>query len=337
MIQQELTETIDALTIPGKGILAADESLNTIGKRFTSIQLENTEEHRRQYRQLLCTTPNLSEFINGVILFEETLGQHDDQGKPLPQLLAEQDIVPGIKVDKGLINLPNTVGEKITQGLDGLSERLIQYKEQGARFAKWRNVYQISDLTPSLIAVKTGAHNLARYAAACQESGIVPIVEPEILMDGDHTIEHCAQVTEIVLFELFAALFLHQVQLELIVLKPSMVIAGADYQQPSTPEEVAEYTVSVFRNNVPAAVPTINFLSGGQTPQQATENLNAMNQLGPHPWLLSFSYGRALQEPCLQAWQGQSANISAAQTALYQRAQLNGLASMGEYKEPAAA
>jgi fructose-bisphosphate aldolase class I len=329
--QEALIATITELAVPGKGILAADESLGTIGKRFATINLENTEEHRRQYRSLLCTTPNLGDYVNGMILFEETLTQKDDHGTPLPKILAEQGIVPGIKVDLGLTRLANTLDEQVTQGLDGLADRLAHYKEQGARFAKWRNVYRISDVTPSLAAIKTGAENLARYAAICQEAGIVPIVEPEVLMDGDHNIEHCAEVTEIVLMELFAALFLHQVHLELMVLKPSMVIAGADNNQQSSSQEVAEYTLNVFRNNVPAAVPTINFLSGGQTPEQATANLNAINNLDTQPWLLSFSYGRALQEPCLQAWQGKPENIGAAQDALYRRAQLNSLASVGEY------
>jgi fructose-bisphosphate aldolase, class I len=329
--QEALIATITELAVPGKGILAADESLSTIGKRFATIGLENTEEHRRQYRSLLCTTPDLGDYVNGMILFEETLTQQDDHGKPLPKILAEQGIVPGIKVDKGLIRLANTLDEQVTQGLDGLAERLTHYKEQGARFAKWRNVYRISEVTPSLAAIKIGAENLARYAAICQELGIVPIVEPEVLMDGDHTIEHCAEVIEIVLMELFSALFLHQVHLELMVLKPSMVIAGADCSQQNTAQEVAEYTINVFRNNVPAAIPTINFLSGGQTPEQATTNLNAINSLDIQPWLLSFSYGRALQEPCLQAWQGKADNISAAQDTLYRRAQLNSLASVGEY------
>lgn len=329
----ELAATMDALAVPGKGILAADESNGTIKKRFDTIKLESTEETRRAYRSLLCTTPGLNEYVNGMILFEETLGQKDDNGTPLTQVLADQGIVPGIKVDKGLVELAHTDGEKVTQGLDGLAERLKGFKKQGARFAKWRNVYSITEITPSFTAVRAGAENLARYAAICQENGIVPIVEPEILMDGDHSLERCAEVAEVVLHEVFNALYDHQVDLEFIVLKPSMVIPGKDCDEQSSAEEIANYTLMVFSNHVPAAVPTINFLSGGQTPEQATENLNAMNAYGPQPWLLSFSYGRALQEPCLKAWGGKEANKEAAQQVLLARAKLNSAASLGEYQE----
>lgn len=327
----ELATTIGDMIQPGKGILAADESLGTIGKRFTSINIENTEQHRNDYRTLLCTTPDLNKYIGGVILFEETLGQRDTQGKLLAEVLSEQGIVPGIKVDKGLINLANTMGEKVTQGLDGLGDRLAAYKEQGARFAKWRNVYQITDSSPSMTAIKAGAEVLARYAAVCQEYGIVPIVEPEILIDGDYDIEQAAEVSEVVLQELYAALFLHQIQLEYTILKPSMVIPGKDAADKSNAEEIAEYTVNVFRNNVPASVPSINFLSGGQSPEEATLNLNAINQVGDQPWQLSFSYGRALQEPCLNAWQGNPEQINNAQAALLKRSKLNGAASLGQY------
>ncbi|MGL5742993.1 MAG: class I fructose-bisphosphate aldolase [Legionella sp.] len=331
MNYEELSSTMEHMLQEGKGILAADESNTTIGKRFTSIGIENTEENRRDYRLLLATTPNLEQHINGVILFEETFNQTDEHGTPIVKLFADKGIIPGIKVDKGLVDLPNTENEKVTQGLDGLSERLQHFKKLGAKFAKWRNVYSITEYTPSLTSVKTGAENLARYAAACQEAGIVPIVEPEVLMDGNHSIEHCAEICEIVLHELFHALFIHQVELEHIILKPSMVTSGKEHQPFSEPDEVADYTISVFRNNVPASVPTINFLSGGQTPQQATANLNAINSIDHQPWLLSFSFGRALQEDCLATWGGKKGNVTKAQEALFKRARLNGIACVSEY------
>jgi fructose-bisphosphate aldolase class I len=329
---EELSATMEQILQPNKGILAADESNSTIGKRFAAINTENTEANRRDYRLLLATTPDLEQYINGVILFEETFYQRDDQGIPIAELFANKGIIPGIKVDKGLVFLAHTEDEQVTQGLDGLADRLIEFKKLGAKFAKWRNVYSISEFTPSVTAIKTGAANLARYAAACQVAGIVPIVEPEILMDGDHSIEQCAEVCEMVLHELFHALFIHQVDLELIILKPSMVTCGKDQTPFSEPDEVAEYTISVFRNNVPASVPTINFLSGGQTPQQATANLNAINSIGDQPWLLSFSFGRALQEDCLSAWGGKKENSANAQKALLKRAQLNSSACLGEYQ-----
>lgn len=333
MYTEELAATIESLSASGKGILAADESNNTIAKRLNSIHVESTLENRQRYRELLFTTPGLNKFVNGVILFEETLGQSTKDGQAFPELLIEQGIIPGIKVDKGLVNLSGTDDEKVTEGLDGLKQRLEEYKAQGAKFAKWRNVYAISDVFPSLTAVKAGAENLARYASICQDVGIVPIVEPEILINGPHSIDHCAEVTEIVLHELFNSLFMHQVMLESIILKPSMVISGQDCEDQASSELIAEYTISVFRNNVPASVPTINFLSGGQTPEQATENLNAINSFEKQPWNLSFSYGRALQEPCLKAWAGSDSNIVKAQAALLQRAKLNAAASMGQYGE----
>lgn len=332
MIYEELSNTMEQMLQDGKGILAADESNGTIGKRFATINTENTEQNRRDYRLLLATTPDLEHYINGVILFEETFTQKDDHGTPIAELFAKKGIVPGIKVDKGLVDLANTENEQVTQGLDGLAERLVHFKQMGAKFAKWRNVYSISEFTPSLTAIKSGAENLARYAAACQSIGIVPIVEPEVLMDGNHSIEHCAEVCEMVLHEVFHALFIHQVELEHIILKPSMVTSGKAVAPFSEPDEVADYTISVFRNNVPASVPTINFLSGGQTPQQATANLNAINTIGHQPWLLSFSFGRALQEDCLTAWAGKAANIASAQQALLKRARLNSLACIGEYQ-----
>ncbi len=333
MNYEELANTIEQMAHPSKGILAADESNSTIGKRFASIDVENNEQNRRDYRLLLANTPELSNYINGVILFEETFHQQDDEGTSIAQLFTDKGIIPGIKVDKGLVNLPNTEKEQVTQGLDGLTERLLEFKKLGAKFAKWRNVYSINEFAPSLPAIKTGAENLARYASACQAVGIVPIVEPEVLMDGDHSIEHCAEVCEIVLHELFHALFIHQVALEYIILKPSMVTSGKQHQPFSAADEVADYTINVFRNHVPAAVPMINFLSGGQTPQQATQNLNAINTVGYQPWLLSFSFGRALQEDCLAAWAGKTENVAKAQDALLKRARLNSAACVGEYQE----
>ncbi|KTC98276.1 class I fructose-bisphosphate aldolase [Legionella erythra] len=332
MFYDELSAIMDHLLQDGKGILAADESNGTIGKRFESIGVENTEDNRRDYRLLLANTAGLEQYINGVILFEETFQHKDQHGTPIAQLFANKGIIPGIKVDKGLVDLANTDNEKITQGLDGLKDRLVYYKELGAKFAKWRNVYSISEYTPSLTAIKAGAEVLARYAAVCQSVGIVPIVEPELLMDGNHDIDHCAEAYEMVLHELFHSLFVHQVDLEQIVLKPSMVTSGKEAVPFSSPEEVADYTINVFRSNVPAAVPTINFLSGGQTPQQATVNLNAINSTGYQPWTLSFSYGRALQEDCLKIWGGKAHNVEAAQEALLKRARLNSAACFGEYR-----
>lgn len=332
MYHEELSNTMELLLQDGKGILAADESNGTIGKRFASIGVDNNEENRRDYRLLLATTAELEQYINGVILFEETFTQKDEHGTSIPELFAQKGIVPGIKVDKGLVELANTQGEQVTQGLDGLQERLLHFKQLGARFAKWRNVYSISEFTPSLTAIKAGAEMLARYAACCQSVGIVPIVEPEVLMDGDHSIEYCAEASEMVLHEVFNALFIHQVELESIVLKPSMITSGNKAASFSSPEDVADYTISVFRNNVPAAVPTINFLSGGQTPQQATANLNAINATGYQPWNLSFSYGRALQEDCLKVWAGKKDQVKAAQDALLKRARLNSTACFGEYQ-----
>ncbi len=333
MIVDELTTTIESILVPGKGILAADESTNTIGKRLKSIDQENTEENRQAYRDMLFATEGLENYVNGVILFEETLTQLSSDNTPFATVLANKGILPGIKVDKGLTTLPFCNQEKVTEGLDGLAARLRTYKEQGAVFAKWRNVYNISQSTPSQTAVRAGAEALARYAAICQSEGIVPIIEPEVLIDGDHSIEQCAEVTDVVLHELFKSLFLHQVILEASILKPSMVIAGMDSSEKNSSEEIAEYTVSVLKNQVPAAVPTINFLSGGQTPEQATENLNAMNAGFDNPWILSFSYGRALQEPSLNAWAGDRNNNAKAQAELLKRARLNSAASLGEYNQ----
>ncbi len=328
----ELETTIRDMVQAGKGILAADESAPTIAKRFAAIGVESTEENRRSYRSMLFTTPGLAEFVSGVILFEETLTQQADDGTALPQVLARQGVVPGIKVDKGLAPLANAAGDRVTQGLDGLAERLQLYRSQGARFAKWREVYAVSDRNPTPLGVEANAEMLARYAAICQTEGLVPIVEPEVLIDGDHSMARSAEVIETVLHAVFHALWRHRVILECMVLKPSMVTPGKEHPSPATPEQVASATLRVFRRAVPAAVPSINFLSGGQTPQQATANLNAMNALSPRsPWELSFSYGRALQEPALQAWQGSPENRAATQHALYRRARLNGAARTGTY------
>jgi fructose-bisphosphate aldolase class I len=329
---EELETTIAGMVQKGKGILAADESLPTMAKRFKPIDVESTEENRRAYRSLLFTTPGLNEFISGVILFEETLGQLSDDGMPLPEVLSHQGIVPGIKVDKGKGPLPGAPGDLITYGLDGLAERLQGYKKQGARFAKWREVYPITDHNPTELGLKANAEMLARYAAVCQAEGIVPIVEPEVLMDGDHTLQRAGEVIEEVLHEVFHALHRHGVVLEHMVLKPSMVTPGKEHTEKATPEQVAEATVKVLRRTVPAAMPSINFLSGGQGPEEATANLNAMNSMLPNqPWEISFSYGRALQQPALHAWLGKSKNGEAMQQALYKRAKLNGAARHGEY------
>ena len=326
-----LQATVDSLVQAGKGILAADESAPTIAKRFKLIGVESTEENRRAYRSLLLATPGLGAFISGVILYEETLGQRSDDGTPLPELAARLGLVPGIKVDTGKIALAHAPGDEITQGLDGLAKRLGDYKGQGARFAKWRAVYNVSGTLPSRLAIEANADALARYAAICQNEGIVPIVEPEVLMDGAHGIERCAEVTEDVLYEVFHALHRHRVVLEHMLLKPSMVVAGKEHAQPARVADVAAQTIRMLRRTVPAAVPGIFFLSGGQTPIQATAHLDAMNRLGPQPWVLSFSYGRALQEPALQAWKGQAVNVRSAQDALLERARLNSAAREGRY------
>ena len=328
----ELQATIAKLIRPGKGILAADESLPTIAKRFQPLGIANTDENRRAYRSLLFTAPGAEEFISGAILFEETLGQRADDGAPLPEVLDRRGIVPGIKVDKGTAPLVNAPGDLITRGLDGLPERLKAYKAQGARFAKWREVYGITDRNPTPLGIKANAEALASYAAICQAEGIVPIVEPEVLMDGDHTMERCDEVTEAVLHAVFHALHRHKVILEFMVLIPNMVLPGKDRPPRATPEQVAAATVKVLRRTVPAAVPGIYFLSGGQRPEEATANLNAMNVQFPNaPWQLSFSYGRALQDPVIQAWAGRAESGLAAQQAFRLRAQMNGLARSGKW------
>ncbi len=327
----ELESTINDMVQKGRGVLAMDESAPTIAKRFSAIHLESTEENRRTWRSLLVTTPELGQYISGIILFEETLGQSTDCGATIPEACWAQKIVPGIKVDKGKIPLALSPGDEITQGLDGLAERLRSYKQQGARFAKWREVYAIDKHVPSRNGIEANAEMLARYAAVCQEEGLVPIVEPEVLMDGEHDIERHAQVTEAVQHAVFNALHRHHVVLELMILKPNMILPGKDNRKAS-PDEVAMATLSVFNRTVPAAVPSINFLSGGMGPEESTMNLNALNVQAPNaPWHLSISYGRALQQPALNAWLGKTENEQAAQQALLKRARLNHLAMLGEY------
>jgi fructose-bisphosphate aldolase class I len=320
-----------SLVGPGKGILAADESAPTIEKRFKGIDLPSTEENRREYRELLFTTPGASEFISGVILYDETIRQRSADGTPFPKVLERQGIVPGIKVDEGAKALAGFPGEKITEGLDGLRDRLSEYRALGARFAKWRAVIDIGEGIPTRFCIEANAHALARYAALCQEAGLVPIVEPEVLMDGGHTIERCEEVTAEVLSLVYAQLSAHRVALEGTLLKPNMVVPGKGCPVQADVRQVAEATVRTLRRCVPPAVPGIVFLSGGQTPRQATEHLNAMNLLGRQPWELSFSFGRALQDPVLKAWKGKKSNVAAAKEAFLLRSKLNGAARYGKY------
>jgi fructose-bisphosphate aldolase class I len=332
MTQASLHETAAALVVPGKGILAADESSPTIKKRFDSINVESTEENRRDYRHILFSAPSVGDHISGVILFDETIRQSAADGTSLVKVLNDAGIIPGIKVDKGAKDLALCPGEKVTEGLDGLRDRLAEYASLGARFAKWRAVYTIGEETPSVAAVTTNAHALARYAALVQEAGLVPIVEPEVLMDGDHTIEDCQMVTEEVLLSVYAELTTQGVELEGTLLKPNMVLSGKDCLEQASVEEVAERTVRTLKRTVPAAVPGIVFLSGGQSDEDATLHLNAMNKMAEDlPWRLSFSYGRALQAAPLKAWSGKTENLAAAQAVLLERAKANGLASLGRY------
>lgn len=329
----ELEDTIRDIIQPGRGVLAADESAGTIEKRFQQIDVESTEESRRIWRSLMATAPGLGDYISGVILFEETLSQATDAGDSVPETVWQQGIVPGIKVDKGKGPLALSPGDLITFGLDGLAERLREYKQRGARFAKWREVYSLENGAPSNHGIEANAEMLARYAAVCQSEGLVPIVEPEVLMDGKHDIGRHADVTEKVQQAVFTALYRHHVITELMILKPNMVMPGKDNRQ-AKPEEVAEATLKVLQRTVPASVPSINFLSGGQCPEEATINLNAINQLAARgDWLLTISYGRALQQPALMAWRGKPENTIAAQQALVKRARLNHFAMKGEYTE----
>ena len=327
----ELRATAQAMVATGKGILAADESFGTIEKRFKSINLPSTEEHRRAYRDMLFTTPGIGEFISGVIMFDETIRQKAADGTPFPEVLRRQGMLPGIKVDKGAKGLARFPGEKITEGLDGLRERLAEYRKLGATFTKWRAVITIGAGMPTRFCIDANAHALARYAALSQEQDLVPIVEPEVLMDGDHTIERCEQVTETTLTSVFFHLQAHGVKLEEMVLKPNMVISGKQGAQRAGVAEVAEATVRCLKRTVPGAVPGIVFLSGGQTPQEATAHLNAMNALGQHPWELSFSYGRALQDEALKAWGGEAANVAAGQKAFHHRSECVSAARFGKY------
>lgn len=327
----ELNAVARALVAPGKGILAADESSPTIKKRFDSISAESTEETRRSYREMLFTTVGASEHISGVILFDETLRQSTRDGIPFPQYLSSQGMVPGIKVDKGTKDLSNFSDEKVTEGLDGLSGRLTEYRELGAKFAKWRAVIDVGDGVPTDFCILANAHALARYAALCQEVGLVPIVEPEVLMDGGHDIVRCEKVTNAVLAITFDQLKAHRVSLGGVLLKPNMVIPGKQCPVQAGVEEVARATVRCLVASVPDEVPGITFLSGGQSDVDATAHLSAMNKLGPHPWELSFSYGRALQAAALKAWAGQKGNYDKGQAAFGVRAKLNGLARAGDY------
>jgi fructose-bisphosphate aldolase, class I len=333
MSPHDLAATARALVAPGKGILAADESSGTIEKRFKTIQVDSTEEHRRAYRELLFTTEGAGEFISGVILFDETIRQSAADGTPFPAALRAQGIIPGIKVDKGAKPLAGFEGEKITEGLDGLRDRLAGYRDLDASFTKWRAVITIGPGIPTPGCIDANAEALARFAALSQEAGLVPIVEPEVLMDGDHTVERCFEVTAATLASVFAALRRHRVRLDGMLLKPNMVVSGGDCPEQAGVREVAEATVRCLRDNVPASVPGIVFLSGGQSDELATAHLDAMNRLGPQPWELSFSYGRALQAPALAAWKGDAANGPAAQQAFYHRARLNGAARSGSYSE----
>ncbi|MEO6750827.1 MAG: class I fructose-bisphosphate aldolase [Opitutus sp.] len=331
-----LTATARALVAPGKGILAADESFPTIGKRFAGLEITATEANRRAYRELLFTTPALGDFISGVILFDETLRQRtSDGGATLPEILVRQGIIPGIKVDHGTIPLANFPGEKITQGLDGLRERLAGYRQLGARFTKWRAVIAIGERLPTAACIAANSGPLAQFAALSQEAGLVPIVEPEVLMDGNHTLARCEEVMGLTLQTVFAGLFAHHVALEAMLLKASMVLSGKDCKRQADPLEVAAATVGCLRKNVPAAVPGIVFLSGGQTDLAATERLNAICQVSGAPWTLSFSFGRALQDEAMKKWRGSPSNSPAAQGALLHRARCNALAVLGKYSNAA--
>jgi fructose-bisphosphate aldolase class I len=332
---QDLIATAQAMVASGKGILAADESTGTIEKRFNSIKVENVEENRRAYRDMLFTTKDLGNYISGVILFDETIRQKSADGTSFVELMQKNGILPGIKVDAGAKPLAFCPGETITEGLDGLLKRCQDYVKLGAKFAKWRAVITIGKDIPSPTCIEENAHALARYAAICQEAGLVPIVEPEVLMDGDHTIDRCEEVTEWTLNSVYDALYVNKVILEGSVLKPSMVISGGNAKQQANVEEVAERTVRVLKRTVPGAVAGIVFLSGGQSDELATAHLNAMNRnfAGKLPWPVSFSYGRALQAPSLKAWKGNAANVAAGQAALLHRSRMNSLACAGKYSD----
>ncbi len=331
-MSQTLSDIAKALVVDGKGILAADESSPTIKKRFDSIGVESTEDNRRDYREMLFTSPEAGRYISGVILFDETIRQSASDGTPLVDVLTSGGMIPGIKVDKGAKDLAGFPGEKVTEGLDGLRDRCNEYVRLGAKFAKWRAVYTIGEDGPSAACLTANAHALARYAAIAQEAGLVPIVEPEVLMDGDHTIDDCQVVSEEALRTVFAELAVQEVELEGMLLKPNMVLSGTDCPEQAGVEEVAKRTVETLKRTVPAAVPGIVFLSGGQSDEVATLHLNAMNKLGERlPWQLSFSYGRALQAAPLKAWGGSPENLASAQAAFLERAKANGEATLGAY------
>ena len=333
MDSSDLVSVAEAMVAEGKGLLAIDESTGTIAKRFKTINMESTEENRRAYRELLLTTPGLGDHISGAILYDETIRQATRDGVSFVKVMQDAGIIPGIKVDTGAHSLAGHPGEKITEGLDGLRGRLEEYRELGARFAKWRAVITIGESIPTSSCVDANAHALARYAALCQEAGIVPVVEPEVLMDGGHSLDECFEVTEATLRSLFNQLYEHNVLLEGTILKASMVISGSEAPNRASVEEVAEATVQCLLNAVPAALSGVVFLSGGQSDEEATAHLNAMNQLGDFPWPLSFSYGRALQAPSLKVWgENPTANVMAAQRKLAHRAHMNGLAALGQYE-----
>jgi fructose-bisphosphate aldolase class I len=332
MSRSDLERVATAMVAKDKGLLAADESTSTIKKRFDKIGLESTEEHRRAYRDMLFSTPGVAQWISGVILFDETIRQKSKDGTPFPDYLNKLGIIPGIKVDAGAKPLAAFPGETITEGLDGLRERLVEYYKLGARFAKWRAVIDIGNGIPTRFAIESNAQGLARYAALCQEQNIVPIVEPEVLMDGDHTIERCEQVTDEVLAEVFSQLERHRIALEGMILKPNMVISGKQCATQASPDQVAAATVRCLKRHVPSAVPGIMFLSGGQSPADATLHLSLMNKLGPLPWQVSFSYGRALQDAALAAWGGKPANVAAGQKEFHKWSKFNGLARTGAFR-----
>lgn len=333
---EQLAETALAMVAPGKGIIAIDESTGTCAKRFAGVGIENTEENRRRYRELLLTTPRLSDYISGAILFDETIRQSTSDGVPFAKYMMDHGMIPGIKVDKGTHNLAGCPGEVVTEGLDGLRDRLAEYYKLGARFAKWRAVINIGEDIPSGTCIDANTHALARYAALCQEQGLVPMVEPEVIMDGSHDIDECYQVTEVTLRSLFNSLVEHNVVLEGTILKASMVVPGTTSGEKVGVEEVAAATLQCLKSTVPAILPGIVFLSGGQSDEDATAHLDAMNRMGPNPWPLSFSYGRAMQAAALKLWsQDLVNNFAAAQQTVYARARDNGLAALGQWQKAA--
>lgn len=331
---EDLESIAQAMVAPGKGIIAIDESTGTIKKRLDAVGVESTEENRRAYREMLLTVPGLAEHISGAILYDETIRQSTADGVPFTKVMQDAGIIPGIKVDMGAKDLAGFPGEKVTEGLDGLRERLAEYARLGARFAKWRAVITIGEDTPSSTCVEANCHALARYAALCQEAGLVPMVEPEVLMDGDHDIDVSYEVTEATLRSLFGALYEHNVLLEGTILKSSMVVSGKDCPDQADVDIVAEATIRCLKSTVPASLPGIVFLSGGQSDRDATAHLNAMNKLGPHPWPLSFSYGRAMQQAGLKLWGADmKGNHDEAQKTVAARARANGLAALGQWKD----